>query len=88
MGIVDRADRLLQTLSDEQQMKQLIASFERLVSKDQMGEIYKVMAVAALDTTSSKTAAYFVDNKPPGFQRVMHLPTSTPALHEKKDIAK
>ncbi len=85
MGIVDRADRLLQSLSDEQQMKQLIASFERLVSKDQMGDIYKVLAVTALDTTAPKAAPYFTDNKPPGFQRVMTLPQSTPELHSNND---
>jgi SAM-dependent MidA family methyltransferase len=85
MGIVDRADRLLQSLSDEAQMKQLIASFERLVSKDQMGEIYKVLAVTAVDTTGPKAAPYFTDNKPPGFQRAMQLPHSTPELHANDD---
>lgn len=84
MGIVDRADRLLQSLNDESQIKQLIASFERLVSKDQMGEIYKVLAVTAVDTTAPKAAPYFTD-KPPGFQRAMQLPQSTPELHATDD---
>ena len=50
LGLKERASRLLQK-ADEQQQKAIIAAFERLTSREKtgMGELFKVIAVTALD---------------------------------------
>lgn len=54
MGIEARLAQLLLTIEDEQIATQQFTAFERLVSNEQMGAVYKVLAITNLTNDNSQ----------------------------------
>lgn len=54
MGIEARLAQLLVTIKDEQIATQQITAFNRLISSEQMGTVYKVLAITNLLTDKSQ----------------------------------